>query len=335
MTLPSDPCPYGFRIVGPTTGTRRLVGADRAWQGYLACDADAKVDREGYLSAFTYGADFQAHLKGHGSTAGFSGACCAPYIWFDIDRPGDIGSALQDTSRLVLGITDSMKIATPEELFVFFSGSKGFHVGLPTSLFQPGPSPTFNRVARTLAEKIAQVLKTTIDPGVYDKVRAFRAPNSKHPKTKLHKIVLPIDFWEMTADQVVQQAQAPIPVERTAPSRFCAVAKSIWDECQHKVDHQVEKWASSASPGQPSALYHSTRDFIINGADPGERNHRLFSAARNLVELGCPDGLAHALLEPAARNSGLPPREIHRTIESAFHSQATPPTGGEGGGHAT
>ena len=32
----------------------------------------------------------------------------------------------------------------------------------------------------------AELAAVTIDAGIYDRVRAFRAPNSRHPKTGLH-----------------------------------------------------------------------------------------------------------------------------------------------------
>jgi hypothetical protein len=41
----------------------------------------------------------------------------------------------------------------------------------------------------------------------------------------------------------------------------------------------------------------------------------LFSAAANLQELNCPAELAHALLTPAARDSGLTPADIRRQID--------------------
>ena len=65
---------------------------------------------------------------------------------------------------------------------MFFSESKGFHLGLPTDLWQPSASLTFHRTARRLAEGLAAAAQVTIDGGVYDTVRAFRAPNSRHPE---------------------------------------------------------------------------------------------------------------------------------------------------------
>ena len=46
------------------------------------------------------------------------------------------------------------------------------------------------------------------------------------------------------------------------------------------------------------------------------------SAARNLGEFGCPFELALALLEPAARESGLPPSDIRRQIQCGLTDEA-------------
>ncbi len=95
-------------------------------------------------------------------------------------------------------------------------------------------------------------------------------------------------------------------------------------------DRAVADWeAAIAVVGQRSmtgrdcdenrtALNRLTLSFICDGAEEGERHNRLFSAAANLAEFGCSLQLAHALLTPAALDSGLPIREIERTIQDAL-----------------
>ena len=50
---------YGFRIVGKTCEPRRLVDAGAAFAAYAACDPRAECEREAYLSAFRFAADFR------------------------------------------------------------------------------------------------------------------------------------------------------------------------------------------------------------------------------------------------------------------------------------
>src|SRR3990167_439294 len=67
------------------TSSRRLVDAGAAFAAYAACDDRAEVTREAYLTAFTFGEDFRRLLLETGSTAGFSGPCWAPWLWWDIN----------------------------------------------------------------------------------------------------------------------------------------------------------------------------------------------------------------------------------------------------------
>lgn len=67
----------GFRIVGTCSNERRLVDWQAAFVGYAALDERAEVNREAYLSAFTFGEDFRQHLDATGSTKGFDGVCGA------------------------------------------------------------------------------------------------------------------------------------------------------------------------------------------------------------------------------------------------------------------
>ena len=73
--------PYGFRIVGPCSESRRLVKAAAALSGYAACDNQAEVTSEAYLSAFQFGDEFRRHLDMTGSTKGYHGPCCSPWLW--------------------------------------------------------------------------------------------------------------------------------------------------------------------------------------------------------------------------------------------------------------
>jgi hypothetical protein len=78
-------CPYGFRIVGATTGARRLGDAAAALAGYAACEENAKTNREAYLSAFSFGEEFRdrADAWDRVDTKGFSGPCGASWLWWD------------------------------------------------------------------------------------------------------------------------------------------------------------------------------------------------------------------------------------------------------------
>ncbi len=322
-----DLSPYGFRIVGPCTGDRRRIDWHCAFVAYAACDERARVEREAYLSAFTFADDFLAYLADTGSTKGFSGACWSPWIWFDLDsdaNAGGLDAALSDTRTLCVQLCDRFAIGD-DALLVFFSGSKGFHVGLPTAGFNPSPSHDFNRIARCFVENVAAAVGLTIDTGVYDKVRAFRAPNSRHGKTGRHKRRLTVDeLLHLTATRIVELAAKPEPfdVPTTASCGFDLPA--AWNEAaeqvKHKAEEQAEHRAAIANGDKPASLNRLTIAFIREGAPVGDRHRRLFSAAANMAEFGCPPPLAHALLTESALDCGVPPSDVRRQIDSGLAS---------------
>jgi hypothetical protein len=325
----SDRSRYGYRIVGNTAGRRRFVDAAAALAGYAACDPRAEVAREAYLSAFWFGTDFRAYLAQTGSTKGFDGLCWAPFVWWDIDAEDDPQAALDGARRLTAAILDRYRVLDDEELLRFFSGSKGFHVGLPLCWDAP-PSLDFNRVVRRFAEGFAQLAGVSIDASIYDKVRAFRAPNSRHPKTGLHKRRLTHDeLMGLSLDGIRRLAESPEPFALPAPAAACEQAAAEWCDAAARVREEAEGKArrrNAVANGTPM-LNRQTLDFIRDGAEQGDRHRLLFSAAANLAEFACPPALAHALLTEAALDSGLSPSDVRRQIECGLNHIKNPSEG--------
>jgi len=314
---------YGFRVLGSLCEDRRVVDHAAAFAAYAAADPRCELDKESYLSAFRFAADFRDHLDGTGSTAGFSGPCWSPWLWFDLDSE-QLHYAHQDAGALAAFLVERYGI-DPGELLIFFSGVKGFHLGLPAVLWSPAPSLDFHRTARRFAERPAELASVTIDTGVYDKVRAFRAPNSKHPKSGLHKRRLTYDELLGPLAAILELAKAPAPFAVPEPTGTSETAAADWQTAADQVKRESEAQAARRTAGNGSAtLNRATLDFIRTGAATGDRHRLLFSAAANLAEFACPAALAVALLEESALDSGLPPKDIRRQIECGLAAAASP-----------
>ncbi len=326
---------FGFRIVGRCTGERKLIDWHRAFAAYCAADARAGVESEAYLSAFTFGDDFRDHLSRTGTTKGFDGLCGAAWLWFDLDRDeaaGGIEAARRDAAALALHLCDRFALST-DSLLLFYSGSKGFHVGLPLAGFTPEPGPLFNRIARRFAEQVAATVPgapgapgaVAVDGGVYDKARAFRAPNSKHAKTGRHKRRLTLDeLTHLSAARIVELAAKPNPFDvadlgdATCGPELPAAWHAAADAVRAEVKAVNERRAAVLSGDAPLRLNRSTFDFIREGAGAGDRHRLLFSAAANLAEVGAPLHLCRELLGEPALDCGLPPAEVERQIRCGF-----------------
>lgn len=293
-----------------------MVDASAALSGYAACVDKAEVTSEAYLSAFQFGAEFRCHLELTGSTKGYNGPCWSPWIWWDIDRETDIEAATRDARRLCIELVNRCDL-DGDELLIFYSGSKGYHVGLPTSLWSPQPSVAFNKLSRRFAENVAESLGIEVDGGIYDKVRAFRAPNSRHPKTGLHKRRLTLgELLHVSPSGIVERAGEPVPFELPEPPPPCDQATTDWQAATERV-----KAAATANRQRrlgtngSATLNRRTMEFIRDGVQVGDRHRLLFSAAANLAEFRCPAALAHALLTEPGLDAGLSPKDVRRQVE--------------------
>jgi hypothetical protein len=324
--------PHGFRIVGPCTGDRRRVDAATAFRAYCQCDARANVEAEAYLSAFQFAGDFAEHLARTGSPAGFNGSTWAPVVWCDIDRgesAGGVAQALTDT-RLLVDTLDETYGVPREVLLPFVSGGKGMHLGIPTALWAPTASADFHAVARQFVENIAAEANVAVDVGVFDRQRAFRAPNSRHPKSGLHKRYVPVDVLDtITVDGLLDLARTPAPFDPPSTDGVDSadMLVAVWDDAGRAVTEKAEAMEQRrlevASGDRAVTLNRKTREFLNGEVEVGERYPRLYSAAANLAELGCPLPAVRALLTEPALDTGLPPKDVARQIECG-HAAAHP-----------
>lgn len=324
---------YGFRVRGPLTGSRRLCDWQAAFNAYAAADAAAKCGEEAYLSAFTFGPEFAEHLRATGSPRDFAGCCRAPWAWLDIDR-GDPVQALSDAKHAAMAICD--RLGVPEDgLLALFSGSKGYHLGLPLQGLDAPPSEDLPAIVRRLCETFAASIGVGVDGSVYDAVRCFRAPNSRHPRTGLHKRHLSVpDLIRSGPDTVLRLAERPEPFEVPEAGPCPPALRAAWDDAAREVaaqrDAAAERQRAIEAGEATPRLVRLTVDFIRGGAPAGGgdpdrdrvngdgRHRRTFAAAANLAECGAPLSLVLDLLTEPALDCGLPPRDAERQIRDGF-----------------
>ena len=167
------------------------------------------------------------------------------------------------------------------------------------------------------AEKVAELAGVETDAGIYDQVRAFRAPNSRHPKTGLHKRRLSVDeLLHLRPDVIRDMATEPAPFDIPKPTCQSDQAADDWQAAVEQLGRQTEANRRRRADSNGSAtLNRQTLAFIKDGATAGDRHRLAYSAARNLGEFGCPLELAQELLREAALDSGLSPSDVRRQIE--------------------
>lgn len=307
---------FGFRCVGGKAAQRKLVDWTAAMKGHAMMFEGAELHRESFLSMFQFDREFAVYLSDQGTTAAYPGPCWASFISFDVDNEADPAAALVSARRLAAGIVEGYGL-DDDDLLTFFSGCKGYHLMLPTALWAPAPGPTFHTIARRFAVTLAENIGIAIDTGVYSKVQLFRSPNSRHPKTDLHKRCLSYrELMRLPLETIRKLAAEPAEFEIPAPHRRSEQVVIDWAVAAKAVADEAEATANRRAEGGGTAkLNKVTLRFIRSGAEPSFRHRFLFSSAKNLAECGAPRPLVHDLLTESALDVGLSPHDTTRGID--------------------
>lgn len=122
-------------------------------------------------------------------------------IHLDLDSKDDEGlRAWEDTKKLCIWLQTSNV-----DYVMYFSGNKGFHVAVHMSAFGLSAGPV-----KELEAKVKNILVSlhavypSLDTGIWNANRKFRAYRSQHEKSKLYKIRLP--SLDLTLPQIRNRA---------------------------------------------------------------------------------------------------------------------------------
>lgn len=140
------------------------------------------TDKDLYVSAFQYTPDQYEKFKKAGTIAGIKEVTTDKLYW-DLDS-GDVQKARIDAIELCARL-QNMGVS-PENIFIAFSGQKGFDVTVYTEYnFRPDE-------VRKICAKLATDLES-FDNSMYDAPQIFRVTGTKHPKTGLFKSQLTLE----------------------------------------------------------------------------------------------------------------------------------------------
>ena len=141
------------------------------------------MDKDTFMSLY----DFDDHIKEYyaqkKSLSGYDGLVYIPDE-FILDVDGQSFEDLENARQKTIGLTillDDLQI--PYKLY--FSGNKGFHLGIPSTAFRWKPDPGLHLNVKD-ALKNAGVFDFA-DPSVTDKIRLIRVNNTKNIKSQLWK----------------------------------------------------------------------------------------------------------------------------------------------------
>lgn len=144
-------------------------------------------------------------------------------LYFDLDYKDDPQIAQAEAIKIIDFFTKELDIQDTD-LWVYFSGSKGFHILISSQAIGIEPKEdlhkVFKHIASYLRYRLGDVTQEAtgekIDPlksldlAVYTAPRMLRLPNSIHHKTRLFKIELTVDeVRTLTLDEIKDKAKMP------------------------------------------------------------------------------------------------------------------------------
>jgi KaiC/GvpD/RAD55 family RecA-like ATPase len=189
MTYKAISCGLTKRILVPQADVISKLGE--------LYEADSKKDY--YISVFNYNQGHYDTFKKTNTLSGIKDVTTNTVI-FDFDSKLDINKAKEDALTLFGRLTQ--KGVKPDDINIYFSGSKGLHIELNTQ----------TEMSREEADNIRTSLAgdlTTSDSSVKDEQRIIRAPLSLNVKSNLFKIPLTKEeLVNLTVDQIKKEASS-------------------------------------------------------------------------------------------------------------------------------
>jgi len=322
----------GSHVSGPPASPRVVVRWLDLLRAAQELDDRFNPDQEAYLSAFAFPKpEYITHVRQHGSPRGYTGPASCPWLWFDIDRP-DLDAARRDALTLARFLMQRYpKLDCDEGLGVWFSGGKGFHVGIEC---WPGnrPDPLVPATAKRLALALANAAGVQIDPAIYDRQRIWRLPNSRHPSSGLYKVPLTLGELELPVERIRELAQHPRGCALPEVGDVNAELEADWNAALDAVKRSgsVDVAGRRVPPANAPVVPQFVLDFIAfaDVQSPG-RAVTLWRAAAALSEAGTPPAVVFGLLEGVALKTGLPVHEVRKQILAGISHGACQREGSE------
>jgi hypothetical protein len=304
-----DPYPYVDSAVGGVNKRNNVIRLDEySPNGHADC----------FTTYLRFPESFRAHVEhnaqqeGSQSVKGYRGVAKADYVPLDYDNEKDPGQALEDVRRSVR-IWEAKYDLSREAIRIYFSGGKGFHLELPEQLFDHlHPGKDIARKLKAVALELREDA-SSLDTDVYDTVRLWRTPNTRHGKTRLYKVPLsPEELFNLTLEEIRQLAKQPRPdFSRTEADEYGPVPAL------------VDLWQAIDKGERDDASHHEPLVVadVLNGVQEGQRDKTLFRLSSKLRGADVPYAAAKDLVLQAASNCDppFPEGEAIQKVDNAYN----------------
>jgi hypothetical protein len=286
-------------------------------------EINARIQNNGqpgcYRNHFRFTEDYQQYAKRNHSVKGYSGPAYVDFLWVDIDNKDDLMVAVETAQTYINRLLHVYAIA-PEHLRCYFSGSKGFHIGIPSAVFGLTPSVELPAICKELAAQLAGDLD--IDFSIYDRVRLLRLTDTQHEVSQLYKVELePGEILNCENESSIHiLAATPRKLEREydpedAEGVLAHLLKSI------DIDSPAQEQPRERKQGE---LW--VTDMLENGSGTGGRVNAVVRLSGYYKSINMPEDVALASIEAWDLAKNDPPLstdpdevgELERTVRNIY-----------------
>lgn len=181
---------------------------------YSAITAEAR-GHEYYISHFPFDKSIIDYVGIHKTVKGHAGKHFCPYILVDIDSD-DLSEAKSRALNLITYWQSEYSLS-PDDLSIYFSGSKGFHLVINLNTFgSPDPHEEMGSLIKIVVKELCGDIKH--DPLIYENHRLMRVENSLNAKSDLYKIQLSyFELSSLSIEEIKELAKRPRTFIRKKP----------------------------------------------------------------------------------------------------------------------
>jgi len=271
---------------------------------------------ECYLSMFGFKEEYKEHCENTGSVKEIDDLpCYCDYLWFDIDD-NNLEKARERAIELML----SLEALYETDAIVYFSGNKGFHIGVPSEVFGAKPSANLPQVFKRMAKLIASDIP--VDYSIYEKNRLWRMPGSINRKSGLYKIPLtPEDLAQLDIQTIKELAATKRQITAaTSPiNKRSEALTALYNNIIREIE-QSEKKTDAGPATKISGIEKPCIKKLLEGVESGQRNEAAIRIADYFRKReSSPEDAEKLLIDWNERNKEpLPTAEIHDIVKSAY-----------------
>ena len=214
-----------------------------------------------------------------------------------------------------------------DNIQIFFSGSKGYHIIIPYEVFGIEPSKDLNdRYKLIVTDLKSYTITKSIDTRIYDSKRLFREPNTINTKTGLYKVYMTIDqVRDFSYNDLIDRAKTPQDIVEAnkeynpkSDEAFNAMVNELKERQKKTINHKVARQMLQNKELLPCVKY-----ILQNGAQKGGRNNTAMALASALFQRNEDRAYVEQIMDTWNRtklDEPLPERELELTVRSAFNN---------------